>query len=192
VIARWPDGSRTSRASGLQCVLVDPQGLRQPAGMLFAQTRKPIKPPDVTRLSCAGGHGAALDRHGEAAVMTVLLIRSDSTVGSRAEAPRYSNSQNWRRPVFRAPRPWRASVWCSEPYLVLDLGEFTARCRACAWIGPPSATVAEAWTWFEGHRCRQLRVSLRPAPPTHEDRSQHGSRALMRRHPGKQAKARSP
>jgi hypothetical protein len=54
--------------------------------------------------------------------MRVLSGRSDCAVGSGAEAPRYGNSRNWRRPVLRAPRPWRASVWRSEPYLVLDLG----------------------------------------------------------------------
>jgi hypothetical protein len=96
--------------------------------------------------------------------MMVLSGRSDSTVGSGAEAPRYGNSRNWRRLVFRAPRPWRASVWRSEPYLVLDLDEFTARCRACAWIGPPSATVAEARTWFAGHRCGQVRGFVRQHP----------------------------
>jgi hypothetical protein len=101
--------------------------------------------------------------------MRVLLGRSDSAVGSGAEAPRYGISRNWRRPFFRAPRPGRASVWPSEPYLVLDLGEFTARCRACAWIGPPSATVAQARTWFAGHRCGQICgfcASILTGPPS--------------------------
>jgi hypothetical protein len=87
----------------------------------------------------------------------VLSGRSNSTVRSGAKAPRSGNSRSWRRPVFRAPRPWRASVRRVELYIVLDLGEFTARCRACAWIGPPSATVAEARTWFAAHRCGQAR-----------------------------------
>jgi hypothetical protein len=43
----------------------------------------------------------------------------------------------------------------AEPYLVLDAGEFTARCRSCAWISPPGATIAEVRAWFAGHACEQ-------------------------------------
>ena len=89
--------------------------------------------------------------------MRVLSGRSNSTLGSGAEAPRSGNWRSWRRPVFRAPRPRGARVRRAEPCIVLDLGEFTARCRACAWIGLPSATVAEARTWFAAHRCGQAR-----------------------------------
>jgi hypothetical protein len=51
---------------------------------------------------------------------------------------------------------WPAELQGSEPYLVLDLGEFTARCRACPWISPAAATVAEARAWFAEHACQPV------------------------------------
>jgi hypothetical protein len=65
----------------------------------------------------------------------------------------------------------RARLRGPEPFLVLDVGEFTARCRACPWISPGAATVAEARAWFAAHRCQQAPtwpplLRLRWPPPS--------------------------
>jgi|SRR5919197_393398 hypothetical protein len=69
------------------------------------------------------------------------------------------------RLMSRAPRPidlaasprhrLALTAPSAQPFLVLDLGEFTARCRSCRWISPPAPTVAEARAWFAEHACRQ-------------------------------------
>jgi hypothetical protein len=81
----------------------------------------------------------------------MLAGRGDATAGGAAEATRSSGLQPWRRLDLRLLFPPRRA----DPFLVLDVGEFTARCRACHWISPPSATVAEARAWFAGHACEQ-------------------------------------
>jgi hypothetical protein len=42
------------------------------------------------------------------------------------------------------------------PLLVLDAGEFLARCRWCDWSGPPASTPGEALVAFASHACQEL------------------------------------
>ena len=43
------------------------------------------------------------------------------------------------------------AVW---PFLVvLNLYEFTARCRSCRWVSAPQTTVAAARQAFQAHHC---------------------------------------
>ena len=69
--------------------------------------------------------------------------------------PTTASGQMRPRPVLGTVPPWRVGVQRAEPFLVLDVGEFTARCRHCTWSSPPGATVAEARAWFAGHACEQ-------------------------------------
>jgi hypothetical protein len=69
----------------------------------------------------------------------------------------------------------------ADLYLVLDSGEFTAYCRVCSWIGPPSTSVAGAKTWFAGHRCDQGDFPPRNPNLTHRLRQRlEGQRAVSR------------
>jgi hypothetical protein len=64
------------------------------------------------------------------------------------------DSAYWgRRPGFGALRPGQLQVRPEEPYLVLDLGKFTARCRSCAWKSTPSGGLAEARFAYSRHVC---------------------------------------
>jgi hypothetical protein len=80
--------------------------------------------------------------------MRVLAGHGGSLMSSAAEAGQTG------RPVLGTVPPWRVGVQRVEPFLVLDLAEFTARCRSCLWISPPAPTVAEARAWFAAHRCQ--------------------------------------
>jgi hypothetical protein len=48
------------------------------------------------------------------------------------------------------------------PYLlVLDLDEFTVRCRSCPWVSPPATTVQEARHAYAAHACPRRPVCSR-------------------------------
>jgi hypothetical protein len=123
----------------------------------------------LTLLSAVGGAAALSGRSGPDGLLPNVaelgLVVEQMAVGA-ARACRAAfvrtlasgdddRSQLWRRPVLGTVPPWRIGVRRAEPFLVLDVGEFTARCRSCPWISPPAATVAEVRAWFAGHACEQ-------------------------------------
>jgi hypothetical protein len=42
-----------------------------------------------------------------------------------------------------------------SPLLVLDAGEFLARCRSCGWRSPRESTPGEALAVFVAHECEE-------------------------------------
>jgi hypothetical protein len=57
----------------------------------------------------------------------------------------------WRQPGFAALQPGQLQPRLKEPYLVLDLGKFTARCRSCAWRSTPSRELAKVRFAYSRH-----------------------------------------
>jgi hypothetical protein len=64
-----------------------------------------------------------------------------------------------RRLRWRELRPRRGNVLYSQPYLVLDLGQFTARCRWCLWQSAPCGALDEAQLAYKLHTCLAGRVA---------------------------------
>jgi hypothetical protein len=67
----------------------------------------------------------------------------------------------WRRPAFRALQPEHSKGRPAEPYLVLDLGEFTARCRSCLWQSAPCGGLVDARFAYSMHACPAGPVAAR-------------------------------
>jgi hypothetical protein len=79
--------------------------------------------------------------------LRTLACTPEAVLGDRDRAYR------WRRPVLGAPRPGHIRVQPAEPYLVLDLSEFTARCRSCLWQSAPYSGLVEAQFAYSMHAC---------------------------------------
>jgi hypothetical protein len=69
----------------------------------------------------------------------------------------------WRWPGFGALRSGQLQPRLKEPYLVLDLGKFTARCRSCAWKSTPNSGLAEVRFAYSTHVCATGPIGRRMA-----------------------------
>ena len=89
---------------------------------------------------------------------------ASSTAYQGAYSTHLQERRQVRRLRWRELRPWFGNVGYSQPYLVLDLGQFTARCRWCLWQSAPCGALDEAQFAYgaahlPGRSSRRLRGS---------------------------------
>jgi hypothetical protein len=78
---------------------------------------------------------------------------ASSTAYQGAYSTHLQERRQVRRLRWRELRPWFGNVGYSQPYLVLDLGQFTARCRWCLWQSAPCGALDEAQFAYGLHTC---------------------------------------